>query len=110
MDLDNVVGECVVGDDVKKEDENEIKLEPEEEKMEVEEEKPKVNEKTPVKKSVRTRNRETATEEYLNFMREKYYENKDNVWTLELLKDHPAKLEDIDLVNVSDALMKRSFY
>ncbi|GFN96955.1 nucleosome-remodeling factor subunit bptf-like [Plakobranchus ocellatus] len=48
-------------------------------------------------------------EEYLDFMKRRYVENEEKMFTLELLKSHPSKV-DAELINVSDALNKRTYY
>ncbi|CAL1541774.1 unnamed protein product, partial [Lymnaea stagnalis] len=48
-------------------------------------------------------------ESYLNFVKSKYIDDKENSFALELLKQHPDKV-DIDLVDVSDALQRKTYY
>lgn len=48
-------------------------------------------------------------ESYVNFVRQKYIENKESAIALELLKKHPEKA-DVELINVSEAMQKRTYY
>ncbi|KAH9489881.1 hypothetical protein Btru_044487 [Bulinus truncatus] len=50
-----------------------------------------------------------AYESFINFMRHKYKENPETALALEILKQHPEKV-DVNLVNVSDSLQKRNYY
>ncbi|XP_005095843.3 nucleosome-remodeling factor subunit NURF301 [Aplysia californica] len=68
----------------------------------------------PVKKevksaSLRDQRRQSAVDNFLSFMKEKYLEEKDNVLALELLKQHPPKV-DVEVINVCDAIQKRTHY
>ena len=48
-------------------------------------------------------------EDYLNFMNRKYVHDEEKTFTLELLKSHPKKA-DIELINVSDSINRRTYY
>ena len=132
MDLENVSNECVVEPETEKMDtESEVnvtssqdsqvkdKMEDVDVKQEVDtdvekqakKELPKcevvLEELKPI--SQRDIRRQTATDNFLSYMKTKYVDNKNNVLVLDLLKKHPAKA-DVDLINVCESMSKRTYY
>ena len=128
MDIENIGNECVVGnlssqdsaeEDIGKDLSNvnsdqDIKIEKEEIDSEDVKDKDalsKTNSSLVMTKGKLTRdqNRQNSFEEYIALVKNKYQEDKENVFALDLLKQHPPKV-DTDLINVSDSMLKRTHY
>ncbi|XP_013060531.2 nucleosome-remodeling factor subunit NURF301-like isoform X2 [Biomphalaria glabrata] len=77
-----------------------------EEKMDVDESDSKGKVKGHVTKSLKG---QLAFETFRNYVQSKYKDDPEAAFTLEILKQHPEKVDE-DVINVSDALHKRSYY
>lgn len=61
------------------------------------------------KKSAKQTRLDGIYQDFISFMINKYKEDKDAIFTLDLLKEHPKKVEE-EIINVSESLQKRTHY
>ncbi|RUS79321.1 hypothetical protein EGW08_012906 [Elysia chlorotica] len=98
-----------VDDQVKNKEGSMLPPQVKEEKSEVTDVKPAVPKKRDHLTSPRKDKAEVSYEQYLHFVNKKYVDDEEKAFTLELLKSHPKKA-DVELINVSDSINKRTYY